>query len=128
MDGRTRPATESNSYNEESNPCALFAATALARVLQRERVTNEDPMAEVDPTWMNRSCRTPQEIDICLKRPQSTAVTTLLNLVQTIQEYTESDDEVVAIIAKLINSGRVVLCGIFAGARVRIADASGSVH
>jgi hypothetical protein len=85
-------------------------------------------MADVDLKWTNRNCRTPQEIDICLKRSQSTVVTTLLNLVQAIQEYTESDDEVVAIIAKLINSGHVVLCGIFAGARVRIADVSGSIH
>jgi hypothetical protein len=43
---------------------------------------------------------------------------TLLDLVQSVQEQTRSDDEVVAVIAHLINSGRVVLKGNFAGARV----------
>ena len=44
--------------------------------------------------------------------------TTLLELVQTVQDQAGSDAEVVAIIAELVNSGRVVLRGIFAGRRV----------
>ena len=44
--------------------------------------------------------------------------TTLLELIQTLQDQTASNTEVVAIIADLVNSGRVVLGGIFAGRRV----------
>ena len=38
--------------------------------------------------------------------------TTLLELVQAVQKYTVSDEEAVAIITRLVSSGRVVLCGI----------------
>lgn len=44
--------------------------------------------------------------------------TTLLNLVQTVSAYAASEDEVVATIVYLINSGKVVLCGNFAGAKI----------
>jgi hypothetical protein len=37
--------------------------------------------------------------------------TTLLDLVQTISDYATSDTEVVATVAYLINSGKVLLCG-----------------
>jgi hypothetical protein len=40
---------------------------------------------------------------------------TLLNLVCAVQDYATSDDEVVAIITHLLNTGRVVLSGTFAG-------------
>jgi hypothetical protein len=43
---------------------------------------------------------------------------TLLELVRNVGESTANDDEVVATIAYLINSGRVRLRGNFAGARV----------
>jgi hypothetical protein len=43
---------------------------------------------------------------------------TLLDLVQAINTYATSDAEVVATVAYLINSGRVLLCGTFAGARI----------
>ncbi|MBI4514993.1 MAG: hypothetical protein HY699_04155 [Deltaproteobacteria bacterium] len=39
---------------------------------------------------------------------------TMLELVQTIQDYCGSDDEVVAVIAHMLRSGRVVLTGNFA--------------
>jgi hypothetical protein len=45
---------------------------------------------------------------------------TLLELVQSVSESTRTDDEVVATIAYLINSGRVRLCGTFAGAKVAL--------
>jgi hypothetical protein len=44
--------------------------------------------------------------------------TTLLDLVQTIQDCTTSDRETVMLIAHLINSGQVILSGTFAGARL----------
>ena len=42
----------------------------------------------------------------------------MLNVVQAVSECTASDDEAVATVAHLINSGRVLLCGTFAGARI----------
>lgn len=45
---------------------------------------------------------------------------TLLELVQSVNESTTNDDEVVATVAYLINSGRVRLCGNFAGAKVAV--------
>jgi len=46
---------------------------------------------------------------------------TLLDLVQTINDYATSDDEVVATVAYLVNSGKVLLCGNFAGARIDLS-------
>jgi hypothetical protein len=42
---------------------------------------------------------------------------TLLDVVEVVSEYTTSEEEVVATVAYLINSGRVLLCGTFAGHR-----------
>ena len=47
--------------------------------------------------------------------------TTLLNLVQVVREYARTDAEVVATVAALINSGKVRLCGNFAGARIHLS-------
>jgi hypothetical protein len=44
--------------------------------------------------------------------------TTLLELVQAVQDACATDAEVVAVIAHMVNSGRVVLGGTFAGARI----------
>jgi hypothetical protein len=44
---------------------------------------------------------------------------TLLELVQQVSESALTDDEVVALVAYLVNSGRVRLCGTFAGAKIR---------
>lgn len=46
-------------------------------------------------------------------RPVLPRISTLLNLVQTVQDHASSDDEVVAVILHLLRSGRVKLCGIF---------------
>jgi hypothetical protein len=43
---------------------------------------------------------------------------TLLELVQTVSKAALTDDEVVTIVAYLVNSGRVRLCGTFAGAKI----------
>lgn len=45
---------------------------------------------------------------------------TLLELVQSVMSEAQNDDEVVATIVYLINSGRVRLCGSFAGAKVAL--------
>jgi hypothetical protein len=44
---------------------------------------------------------------------------TLLELVQSVSESSLTDDEVVTIVTYLVNSGRVRLCGTFAGAKIR---------
>jgi len=43
---------------------------------------------------------------------------TLLDLVQAVSDFAASDDEIVATVAYLINSGTVRLCGTFAGAKI----------
>ena len=48
-------------------------------------------------------------------RPQEC---TLLDLVQSVINFAESDDEVVATVMYLVNSGRVRLCGTFAGTKI----------
>ena len=47
---------------------------------------------------------------------------TLLDLVQTVSQFAKDDTEIVAIVAHLINSGRVQLCGNFAGAKISYAS------
>ena len=47
--------------------------------------------------------------------------TTLLDLVQTVNAFAASEAEVVATVAYLINSGKVRLCGNFAGAKIDLA-------
>jgi len=44
--------------------------------------------------------------------------TTLLDLVQTVGQFAKDDTEIVTVIAHMINSGRVQLCGTFAGAKI----------
>lgn len=46
------------------------------------------------------------------------ATTTLLELVQVVQDSCTTDGEVVAVVTHLVNTGRVVLCGTFAGRRI----------
>jgi hypothetical protein len=48
--------------------------------------------------------------------------TTLLALVQTVSQFAKDDTEIVATVAHLINSGRVQLCGNFAGAKISYAS------
>ena len=43
---------------------------------------------------------------------------TLLELVHRVNSYTASDVETVAVVTYLVNSGRVRLCGTFAGAKM----------
>jgi hypothetical protein len=50
----------------------------------------------------------------------SPRVSTLLNLVQTVQEHARSDEEVVAVIVHLLRTRQVVLGGIFAGREIQI--------
>ena len=47
---------------------------------------------------------------------------TLLDLVQSVNRFARNDDEVVATVTYLINSGRVRLCGSFAGAKISFAS------
>ena len=45
---------------------------------------------------------------------------TLLEVVQAVTEVARNDEEVVATVTYLINSGRVRLCGTFAGAKIAV--------
>jgi hypothetical protein len=45
---------------------------------------------------------------------------TLLELIRVVSESARNDDEVVATVAYLINSGSVRLCGTFAGAKIAV--------
>lgn len=47
---------------------------------------------------------------------------TLLDLVQTVSEFAANDEETVATVTYLVNSGRVRLCGNFAGARIDLTS------
>jgi hypothetical protein len=42
---------------------------------------------------------------------------TLLELVTAVAEYSDTDDELIATVVHLVNSGAVRLCGSFRGAR-----------
>ena len=48
--------------------------------------------------------------------------TTLLDLVQTVSQFAKDDNEIVTVVAHMINSGRVQLCGNFAGAKISYAS------
>jgi len=45
---------------------------------------------------------------------------TLLDLVQTLNKFSDDDHEVAAIAASLVNTGRVRLRGNFAGAKIKL--------
>ena len=49
------------------------------------------------------------------------AQTTLLELVTAVTEEADSEDEVIATVVHLVNSGAVRLCGTFRGARFDLA-------
>jgi hypothetical protein len=51
---------------------------------------------------------------------------TLLELVRLVNGSATSDAEIVATVASLINSGKVRLCGTFAGARIDLATPAGA--
>jgi len=51
-----------------------------------------------------------------------TARTTLLELVTAVSDEAENEDEVIATVVHLVNSGAVRLCGNFRGARFDLAS------
>lgn len=53
--------------------------------------------------------------------PEQARTMTLLDLVRAIADTGASEDEVVATVTRLVNTGRVQLVGAFRGADVRIA-------
>jgi len=52
---------------------------------------------------------------------------TLLELVEAVSDYAETDAETVATVVYLVNSGRVELCGNFRGARFDLEATDGTV-
>ena len=59
---------------------------------------------------------------------KATITCTLLELVQTLNEVTDNDREVVAAAVSLVNSGRVRLCGNFANAKIVLSMTRKPVH
>jgi hypothetical protein len=53
--------------------------------------------------------------------------TTLLDLVRVVSDFSTSDTATVATVAYLVNSGKVRLCGNFAGAKIDLATYTASV-
>ena len=53
--------------------------------------------------------------------------TTLLELVTAVSDAAATEDEVLATVVYLVNSGRVRMCGTFRGARFDIANLSACV-
>jgi len=51
---------------------------------------------------------------------------TLLDVVNIVSEFSETDDELVATVTYLINSGKVRLCGNFAGSRIEFINPDGT--
>jgi fatty acid-binding protein DegV len=65
----------------------------------------------------------PQLLGIAVEEERTMALKkecTLLELVQSVSEVTSNDEEVVATVTYLVNSGRVRLCGNFAGAKIAV--------
>ena len=54
------------------------------------------------------------------------AQTTLLELVTAVSDEADTDDETVATVVHLVNSGTVRLCGNFRGARIDLSSATDS--
>ena len=55
---------------------------------------------------------------------QTQVQSTLLELVSTLNSFIDSDYEVVTLVTYLVNSGRVRLCGNFAGATIELSPPS----
>lgn len=55
-------------------------------------------------------------------------VSTLSSLVQTVQDHTTSDDEVVAVLSHMLSTRRVELGGVYAGKRIRLSAAVRDDH
>ncbi len=64
--------------------------------------------------------QTPAHIDL-RSDPPPVVYSTLLSLVQSLQDSTDSEDELIETAAELVNSGRVVLTGNFKGCRLEPA-------
>ena len=54
-------------------------------------------------------------------KPQEARVTTLLDLVAAVADSAKTEEEVVATVTHLINSGQIKLIGNFRGADVRVS-------
>ena len=53
---------------------------------------------------------------------------TMLDLVTAVSEFADSDAEVVATVAYMVNSGSVRLCGNFAGFRIDLGGHRNAMH
>lgn len=48
---------------------------------------------------------------------------TLLDVINAVDEFAETDEELWATVTHLVNSGKVRLCGDFAGSKIEIVNA-----
>jgi hypothetical protein len=86
---------------------------------EKESVTPKEKQMEQSVFYGNRM-GDEKRLDVCRRRDLTASRTeplarTLLDLVQAVQEQTSSDEEVVAVISRLLRTRQVVLCGTFAG-------------
>ena len=84
---------------------AVSKAERLVRIQQQQHTTISRNLAPFQE-WVEAHSST---LPTCC---------TLLELVQRVNSFTASDVETVAVVTYLINSGRVRLCGTFAGAKI----------
>jgi len=68
---------------------------------------------------LDRSLRGTRKEKTTMAAPRKS---TLLDLVRTVNAFAASEDEVVATVTYLINSGKVLLCGNFAGAKIDLSE------
>ena len=51
---------------------------------------------------------------------------TLLDVINAVDEFAETDEELLATVAHLVNSGKIRLCGGFAGSKIEIVNTDSS--
>ncbi len=68
--------------------------------------------------FVEQAVRTLEKVEA---KPQEVRVTTLLDLVAAVADSAKTEEEVVATVTHLINSGQIKLIGNFRGADVRVS-------
>jgi hypothetical protein len=96
-----------------------MAATATQSTRNRRNVGGRS-------RYQRRDNRSPRHLVVnsSLQRVTRAAMrrrrTTMLDLIQVVQQYVASDAEVIAVVTLLVNSGAVILAGNFAGMRISV--------
>lgn len=51
---------------------------------------------------------------------------TLQDVIEAVEEFADTDEELLATVAHMVNSGKVKLCGHLAGSKIEILDTNGT--